>query len=382
MNKITKIYFPKRIKIKPINTKKNKHFVKKKRFIKDILFINGYNPVKFPHSYHYRVLHQKEQLELGFLECDEYFYLSFEPIIVRYYRVIIISSCPWTEKIGEAISLAKNLNKKVLFDIDDLIFINKYRIFTPFISKFSEKQKEVYVDRVNRVEKTLKLCQGAITTTETLAKEIKYYIPKVLVNHNVASEKMWRLSQQALSIKNLKRKDDHIIIGYFCTRITHNRDLEMIKPALLKILKEYKNVTLLLFGEFSFDNIFNEFSSQISMRKIIDWEEIPKIISNININIIPIENSTINLAKSENQWIEASLVKVPTIASNYGEFKKIIKQNETGFLCTDLNDWYLTLKTLIKNDHLRKNIGLNAYQICKEDYNTIYTHKNIVNFIN
>ena len=45
-----------------------------KRFIKDILLINGYDSTKFSHSYNYMVLHQKEPLEAGFVECDEYFY--------------------------------------------------------------------------------------------------------------------------------------------------------------------------------------------------------------------------------------------------------------------------------------------------------------------
>ena len=85
--------------------------------------------------------------------------------------------------------------------------------------------------------------------------------------------------------------------------------------------------------------------------------------------------------KSENKWVEASLVKVPTVASNYGEVKRIIKQNETGLLCSDLNDWYISLKTLINNESLRKIIGNNAYQICRKEYNTIYNHKKLVNFI-
>ena len=48
--------------------------------------------------------------------------------------------------------------------------------------------------------KTLKLCEGAITTTETLAQELKNYVPKVFINHNVASEEMFKLSQNALKI--------------------------------------------------------------------------------------------------------------------------------------------------------------------------------------
>ena len=42
------------------------------------------------------------------------------------YRVIIFYRTPWTESVNEAIELANILNKKVLFDIDDLVIDKKY----------------------------------------------------------------------------------------------------------------------------------------------------------------------------------------------------------------------------------------------------------------
>ena len=102
---------------KSIKEKKNKNKYLKNEliFTKDVLFINGCDPKKLPHPYRYRVLHQMEQLEAGFLECDQIFYLKIQPNIVRYYRIIIIFRCPWTKKIGEAIKFAKSLNKIIIF---------------------------------------------------------------------------------------------------------------------------------------------------------------------------------------------------------------------------------------------------------------------------
>ena len=178
---------------------------KKIRFIKDVLFINGCDEKILPHPYRYRVLHQMEQLNAGFLESDECFYLNFEPIKICDYRVIIFFRCPWTEKIGEAISLAKSLNKKVLFDIDDLVIDTKYTDEIPFLKNLSIQKKKLYDDGVIRMGKTLKLCQGAITITNFLAKELMNYVSTVFINHNVASEEMWKLSQDALKIKDNKK---------------------------------------------------------------------------------------------------------------------------------------------------------------------------------
>ena len=360
----------------------NSSYNKYPRNIKDVLFINGCDTKAVPHPYRYRVLHQMEQLNACFIESDEYFYLHIEPHLITNYKVIIFFRCPWTKKVGEAIKLAKILNKKVLFDIDDLVIDTKYTEEISYIKTLTPEEKKIYDDGVVRMGKTLKLCDAAITTTEDLAKELKHYISNVFINRNVASEEMWKLSENALIKKDSKKDNKHIIIGYFSGSITHNPDIEMIKPVICKILQEFKNVKLLLLGNLSFPNFLKEFSNQIIFKKFLDWKQLPEIISNVDINIAPIVNNIFNAAKSENKWVEAALVKVPTIASNFGAFKHAIRHNETGLLCTNMDDWYLSLKILIEDEKLREKLGQNAYDICRKKYNTIYTGIKLANYIN
>ena len=350
--------------------------------IKDVLFVNGCNPKYLPHPYRYRILHQMEQLSAGFLESDECYFTDLVPLMVCNYRIIIFYRCPLTGPINDGIKLAKSLNKKVLFDIDDLIIDTKYTDILPFLKSLPKKQKELYDSGVVRMGKTLKLCDGAITTTEALAKELKHYVPIVYINRNVASEEMWKLSETAVLKKKQREDQDSIIIGYFSGSISHNPDIEMIKPALIKILKEFKNVKLLLFGDLSFPNEFKEFSSQIMNKSYTDWKNLPEILANVDINIAPIEDNIFNSAKSENKWVEAALVKIPTIASNVGAFHNVIIQNVTGLLCSNNKDWYKSLKALINNKNIRKTIGENAYKTCLKKYNTVYTGRKLSKFIN
>jgi len=111
------------------NRNKIKYILKKNRIINDILFINGCNQNLIPNSYFYRIVHQIEQLNAGNLESREIFYLNINPLMVCDFRIIIFFRCPWTKEINEAIALAKSLNKKVLFDIDNLDFEIKYTKF-------------------------------------------------------------------------------------------------------------------------------------------------------------------------------------------------------------------------------------------------------------
>ena len=70
---------------------------------------------------------------------------------------------------------------------------------------------------------------------------------------------MGKLSLNALQNDNPRRNDTNIIIGYFSGSITHNSDLEMIEPAIIKILKEYNNVKLLIFGQLTIPEELNNF---------------------------------------------------------------------------------------------------------------------------
>ena len=54
-------------------------------------------------------------------------------------------------------------------------------------------------------------------------------------------------------------------------------------------------------------------------------------------------------------------MKVPTVASAWGEFERVIIHRETGMLCRHSSDWYDHLLELIKNKGLRVQLGEAAY---------------------
>ena len=132
------------------------------------------------------------------MASDEVFYTDLSLDMVRTYRVFIFYRCPYTETIGEFISIAKQLNKKVLFDVDDLVIDRKYTDTIKYVSEMKKEDKAVYDEGVVLMGKTLRLCDGAITTTERLAEELKKYVPEVYINRNVASDRMAQVSEWAV----------------------------------------------------------------------------------------------------------------------------------------------------------------------------------------
>ena len=64
----------------------------------------------------------------------------------------------------------------------------------------------------------------------------------------------------------------------------------MIENSLIKILKKFKNVNILIVGNLKLPESFNEFSEQIIKQEFVDWKLLPEIISNIDINLAQLVN--------------------------------------------------------------------------------------------
>lgn len=352
-------------------------FTKTQLAYKDILFING---CTLPHPKRYRVDHQIEQLAAYGFSADYVDYTNLNVDVLKYYRGFVFYRCPITPEVEKLIQLAKANNKTVFYDIDDLVIDQKYTDTIEHLKTLSAEEKALYDDGVNRMRKTLELCDYAITTTERLAEELKNYCPNVFINRNTASEKMVEYSLEALN--NVQKDFSKVILGYLSGSITHNADFEMILPTIVKIMNENENVYLKVVGELDVPEDLKPFENRIISSPFVPWQSLPEIIASIDINLAPLEYSIFNEAKSENKWVEAALCKVPTIASNLGAFKQCIKDEETGILCENtIEEWYEKLTDLINDSQKRERIGNTAHRLCLKKNVTTYTGKGLADYI-
>lgn len=366
---------------------RTKAFVKKKinerktaqKTYKDILFITGCRE-ELPHPWRYRVTHQREQLESCNMSTDEVYYRDLSINQLRYYRGFVFFRCPYTELIGKFVLLAKKLNKKLIYDIDDLVIDTKFTNTIPYVQKMRLEDKFEYDENVMNMQKLLLMCDFAVTTTNCLAEELRHYVSKVFVNRNTASEEMVLLSKEALSVKKDKISDK-IRIGYFSGSITHNADIAMILPVLARVMEEYKHVELCFAGELDLPQELKKYRDRITLLPFSDWKKLPKMIASVDINLAPLEDTIFNCAKSENKWVEASLVKVVTVASDVGAFHDCIENGVTGVLCKTNEEWVEALERLIVDEIYRETIAEQAYRYCLEHCTTIRTGMNLTHYL-
>ena len=104
-------------------------------------------------------------------------------------------------------------------------------------------------------------------------------------------------------------------------------------------MDENPEVKLLLMGELDLPETLKPYKARIIRKPFVDWRHLPEVIGSVDINLATIENTIFNEAKSENKWVEASLVEVCTVASRVGAFAQCIEDGVTGFLCS-VDEWF------------------------------------------
>ena len=328
-----------------------------------ILLIDGVENI-IPQCTRYRVLNKAEQLRKHGFKVKVVNLSEFELTQAQNASHIIIYRSPISPELLRLCHLAKDYGKPIFFDIDDLVFDTLYTDQLSYTKGLPHHEKENYDANVRNYGYMLENCDGAITSTNQLQKELKKYQSKVLLNRNLASDELISISSQFL--KDYSQVSDVVKIGYFSGSISHNENFELIKPAIKQLLKKYSNVQLHIVGILDIPKDMKPFENQIVTHNYVDWDKLPALISEVDINLAPLVDSIFNRAKSEIKWIEAALVKVPTVASKIGAFSDMVIDGETGLLATD-DQWFDKLEALVLAPESRQKLAESAYRVVLEN---------------
>lgn len=176
------------------------------------------------------------------------------------------------------------------------------------------------------------------------------------------------------------RKHRGIRIGWIGGR-SHFNDLILVAPVLREILQKYPEVTLCLVNsalqpsckalgvKYPFEGLSNVHYADRSVP--INRYAAFAASFGFDIGIAPLVDCNFNRSKSNLRWLEYSALKIPTIATNISHFSQTIRNGIDGFLIreNDLQEWKDKLELLICKTSIREEIGRQAYNRIKKDFN-------------
>lgn len=326
-----------------------------------VLFIIDYESF----ASRYRVEHLREHLAYVGIGSEVMFIDDVDLKSISEYSAALIYRCTDVRRTREIAEKTRNSGIKLFFDVDDLVYDYKKISYLDFLKTEEYKDFDGYCSNIG---KCMELCDVLTTSTKTLANEMKKNFPdkKVVICRNVACFEMQLLSEIAIE-NDKKEATDKVVLGYFSGSHTHNKDWQLIEDSIIRVMEDNSNVELLLVGALQVSTRILSMGSRINQIPFVDWRLLPKLLRGIDINLMPLENELFHQCKSENKWMEAGLVGIPTIASFNTELENVMEDGVNVIFCKTQEDWYQNISTLVNNEQLRKTIGYNAL---KEVYDT------------
>jgi hypothetical protein len=244
------------------------------------------------------------------------------------------------------IKILQSYGVKVIADYDDVF---------PYV----DLSESVFISAYTEMLSILHQVDMVITTNNTL----KFYFEKhttkpVFVFPNI-------VNPNYVSIKN-DRNDGKIILGWYGSG-GHLPSLKLINKDVLKILNEFDNVYLKLYTDNpEIINLFNH-PKTIIYSYNHNFDQFQNDLNDIDINLAPLEETYINLGKSDIRIQLAAFKEIVNIASNFGEYKNFGKLNKGVVLVED--DWYNAIKELASNTNKSRKLKVNALKTINEYYN-------------
>jgi glycosyltransferase involved in cell wall biosynthesis len=265
---------------------------------------------------------------------------------------LVVCRAMYTPHIAAVIARAKALDKRVVFDVDDLVFDPRFThlIMETLDQTVDEEGLMHWFGRIARLTETLRHCDYAIATTDYLADRIRdVHDIETSIVPNFLNRAQLEVSERVMKEKIATgfARDGRIHLGYFSGTPTHNRDFAIIEPAVARLLDDDPRIHLLVVGFLDLGEHLLRHRHRVQMLPLQDFLNLQRLMGQVEINLVPLQDNEFTNCKSELKYFEAAVVGTVTVASPTYAFRRAISHGATGFLARSF-EWEPMLRHAIE----------------------------------
>jgi len=241
--------------------------------------------------------------------------------------------------------ISKILNKKIIYDFDDAIWLPNFSEHNKAFNKLKYYQK---------IKPILSWSHKVSAGNAYLAKFARDYNPNVVVNPTTIDTENYHNQ-----IKN--QENGKTIIGWTGT-LTTIKYLYEILPVIEELKKHY---------DFIFRVIANEDPGfTLKSFEFVKWKKSTEIedLLSFNIGLMPLVEDKWSAGKCGFKALQYMALGIPALVSPVGVNNDIVVHGRNGFICESQTDWLLYLEKLINDAILRKMLGKAARDTIEKQY--------------
>jgi len=287
--------------------------------------------------------------------------------------VLVICRSRYCHRVHDLIGSFHRKNKRVFFDVDDLVF-NPDHVHLIMDSLDQDPDNPALWDYwyayTSRMGAALKLCDAAITTNQYLADRITEYsgLSAGIVPNFINREQL-EISENIYAAKTASgfARDNRIHLGYFSGSPSHNRDFEMIVPALEDLFDDLPHLGLHLAGYVDSHDLLRRFKSRITKHVFQDYVNLHRLIGSVEFNLVPLQSNIFTHCKSELKYFEAAITGTISIASPTYTYRLAIQNGKNGYLAR-AHQWGSMIRQAIEDIGSYADMAQNAFSDARSRY--------------
>jgi L-malate glycosyltransferase len=239
-------------------------------------------------------------------------------------------------------------NKKVIYDIDDMLFINKHdHMKMNFFQRLKGHRKPVVLI------KNASYVIGCTPKLEEIAKAVNKYHRAIDISSTLDTERF-------TPVKSYEQKEV-ITIGWTGSHSTIPY-LETLQPVLAEVSRQRKIRLLVIANrEYRMKDVPTEFMFWNAGSEVAD-------IHQFDIGVYPVAANEWSLGKSSLKALTYMAIAIPFVATAYGVNYRIMENGAQGFLAANEKEWTDSIIRLIDDVDLRKKMGLAGRKTIEDLY--------------
>lgn len=235
---------------------------------------------------------------------------------------------------------------RLVYEIDDNLWDIEHQ---------SERAAQFFGDPAIRanLDANIRAADAVTVTTEPLAELVRRLNPNVHVIPNYLPA--WLLTHAR------PRREGHVVIGWGGSS-THRMDWQECGQQIRRYLdRAPAHVEFHAIGA----DYTKEFRLPRERVRVTGWtKDVPSYWRAIDFDIMiaPLRAHPFNASKSSLRVLEAAMLGIPVVASDYGPYAEVVQHGVTGLLAKSDHDWGRHLRALVEDPAMREEMGANARQ--------------------
>ena len=292
---------------------------------------------------------------------------------VQLASLLIVYRQPMSMLLQEVIAEARRLRVPVVYEADDIVYRQDLVAANPNLATLPADLRAAVIAGAADYAAGLRACDGVISSTRPLADDMARGVtgPAAVIENGIDAE-MWSMARGIdldLAAGRIRRSEGagagggdaaadggEVVIGYGSGSRAHDADLALAAPALARILTEFPQVSLRLFGPVAPPPELVRFSKRIERVPILPQGEYLWEFAHADIALAPLLDVPFNHYKSQVKYAEAGLVRLPLVASPT-VYATYVDDGRTGFIADGDEQWYQVLRALVTDPQLRRRVG-------------------------